>query len=91
MATITKKAQKKKNERVIEDQTFGLKNKNKSKKVQEFIERVEKTVKNSQKGKDVVRSFNCLQAKCVLSCLDSVFLGEDEGGERSFQNSKTIG
>ena len=33
----------KKQDRVIEDSTFGLKNKNKSKKVQQFIERVEKT------------------------------------------------
>jgi hypothetical protein len=34
----SKKAVLKKNEKVIEDRTFGLKNKNKSKKVQSFIE-----------------------------------------------------
>lgn len=43
----TKKQQKKKEEKLIEDRTFGLKNKNKSKKVQEFINTVEKTVKHS--------------------------------------------
>lgn len=33
----SKKTVQKKQEKVIEDRTFGLKNKNKSKKVQEFI------------------------------------------------------
>lgn len=47
---VSKKAQKKKLEKVIEDRTFGLKNKNKSKKVQDFITGVEKTVKHSNKG-----------------------------------------
>ena len=50
----SKKAQKKKQDKAIEDRTFGLKNKNKSKKVQEFITGVEKTVKNSNKGGDKV-------------------------------------
>lgn len=50
----SKKAIQKKNDKIIEDQTFGLKNKNKSKKVQDFIQRVEKTVKNSAKNKDAV-------------------------------------
>jgi hypothetical protein len=43
----SKKAVKEKKEKVIEDATFGLKNKNKSKKVQLFIERVEKSVKHT--------------------------------------------
>ena len=43
----SKKAQKAKQERVIEDLTFGLKNKNKSKKVQQFIQRAELNVKNN--------------------------------------------
>lgn len=43
----SKKAQQQKKEKLIEDATFGLKNKNKSKKVQQFITRVEKSVKNS--------------------------------------------
>jgi hypothetical protein len=50
----SKKAVKEKQSRAIEDSTFGLKNKNKSKKVQQFIERVEKTVKHSQGGADAV-------------------------------------
>ena len=43
----SKKAVKEKQTRIIEDLTFGLKNKNKSKKVQEFINRAEKGIKNS--------------------------------------------
>lgn len=48
----SKKNVLKKKEQVIEDRTFGLKNKNKSKKVQSFIQSVEKNVKNSDR--DVV-------------------------------------
>ena len=39
----SKKAVKEKEKRVIEDLTFGLKNKNKSSKVKQFIERAEKS------------------------------------------------
>jgi len=44
---VSKKAKKEKAARTVEDATFGLKNKNKSKKVQVFIDRVEKGVKHS--------------------------------------------
>lgn len=37
-----KKAAEKERAKVVEDKTFGLKNKNKSKKVQQFVQRVEK-------------------------------------------------
>ncbi len=50
----SKKAVKEKKEKIIDDNTFGLKNKNKSKKVQQFISRVEKNVKNSNGGVDAV-------------------------------------
>ena len=43
----SKKTQQKKRAQVIEDKTFGLKNKNKSKKVQAHIQSVEKSVLNS--------------------------------------------
>eukprot|EP01033_Poteriospumella_lacustris_P014816 gene14817-10595_t len=47
---ISKKAKKEKEKKAIEESTFGLKNKNKSKKVQQFISRVEKSVKHSGDG-----------------------------------------
>lgn len=43
----SKKAEKKKQEKIIEDKTFGLKNKNKSKAVQKYIAGVEQTVKKT--------------------------------------------
>lgn len=43
----SKKTEQKKKQKVIEDRTFGLKNKNKSKKVQQHIESVTKNVMNS--------------------------------------------
>lgn len=52
----SKKAVIAKKERVIEDSTFGLKNKNKSKKVQDFVKRVETTVKNSNGGADAAKA-----------------------------------
>lgn len=52
---ISKKAKKEKEKKAIEESTFGLKNKNKSKKVQQFISRVEKSVKHSGDGLERVR------------------------------------
>jgi hypothetical protein len=43
----SKKTEKKKQDKVIEDRTFGLKNKNKSIKVQKYIKGVEQTVKGT--------------------------------------------
>lgn len=50
----SKKAVREKKEKAIDEATFGLKNKNKSKKVQQFINRVEKSVKNQNGGGDAV-------------------------------------
>ena len=47
---MPKKQEKKKQEKIIEDKTFGLKNKNKSKAVQKYIKGVENTVKNQGKS-----------------------------------------
>ncbi|XP_026189944.1 zinc finger CCCH domain-containing protein 15 [Cyclospora cayetanensis] len=44
------KALEKEKQKVIEDKTFGLKNKNKSKAVQKFIKSVQQSVKGPQKG-----------------------------------------
>jgi len=46
-AAESKKAQQKKKERLLDDKTFGLKNKNKSKKVQAHIQSVTNNVINS--------------------------------------------
>jgi hypothetical protein len=43
----SKKTIQKQKQKVVEDKTFGLKNKNKSKKVQQFVQSVEKNVMNS--------------------------------------------
>ena len=56
----SKKAIKEKKEKIVEDATFGLKNKNKSKKVQQFIQRVEKGVQNSHGGAEAVCLFHRL-------------------------------
>lgn len=50
----SKKAVKEKQKLAIEEATFGLKNKNKSSKVKQFINRVEKSVKHSGAGLDMV-------------------------------------
>jgi hypothetical protein len=43
----SKKTEQKKKQQAIEDKTFGLKNKNKSKKVQQYVQGVKNTVLNS--------------------------------------------
>lgn len=43
----SKKAAQKKKQQIVEDKTFGLKNKNKSKKVQQSIKSIERNVMNS--------------------------------------------
>lgn len=63
----SKKAQKEKQKKAIEDSTFGLKNKNKSKKVQQFVSRVEKSVKNSGDGLErVSESINSFKVCYVI-------------------------
>jgi ribosomal protein S20 len=50
----SKKNQQKKTAKVIEDRTFGLKNKNKSAKVQTYIKQVETGIKNSSGAAEAV-------------------------------------
>jgi len=64
----SKKAVKKKQEKVIEDSTFGLKNKNKSKKVQQFITRVEKSVKGSHGGLEQVNDVISMRHMKLIYC-----------------------
>ncbi|CAD2222630.1 hypothetical protein AGDE_00306 [Angomonas deanei] len=49
---MSKKAEQKRKEKVIEDKTFGLKNKNRSAKVQAYVQQVEQSVKNSNRPQD---------------------------------------
>lgn len=48
-AATNKKAEQKKKEKIIEDKTFGLKNKNKSKAVQKYIKGVQTQVQGPKK------------------------------------------
>lgn len=50
----SKKTVEKKKEKIIEDKTFGLKNKNKSKTVQNYIKGVEQTVKGAKGSREVL-------------------------------------
>jgi hypothetical protein len=58
----SKKTLQKEKAKILEDKTFGLKNKNKSSKVQKFIKSVETTVDSAQKRKEAavarVRSYH---------------------------------
>lgn len=52
----SKKAVREKKKSIVEDATFGLKNKNKSKKVQQFISRTELSVKKSHGGSEMLKN-----------------------------------
>lgn len=62
----SKKAIKEKQNRAIEDATFGLKNKNKSKKVQGFVDNVNRGVKNSTLGKEQLRAKEAKEKQRLL-------------------------
>jgi len=49
----SKKNVQKKKDKMIEDKTFGLKNKNKSKKVQQFVQSTVNSIKNSGDRKEM--------------------------------------
>lgn len=65
----SKKAVKEKQKKAIEESTFGLKNKNKSKKVQQFISRVEKSVKRSGDGLEQVSEWHRFTAGNFLNSI----------------------
>ena len=66
----SKKTQQKTNQKIIEDKTFGLKNKNKSQKVQKYVTQVKHQVENGNtKRRD---EFGVL--KSVVSFQFSIFL-----------------
>lgn len=50
-----RREQEKKKDKIVEDKTFGLKNKNKSKVVQKFVQNVQKQVKGSDAQKEQLR------------------------------------
>lgn len=58
-----KKTEEKKKDKVFEDKTFGLKNKRKSKKVQEYIKNVEQQVYNKSIRKETEMKFKAKEEK----------------------------
>lgn len=77
----SKKNVQKKKDRQVDDKTFGLKNKNKSKKVQGFIQSVQKSVQNSgdpkqrkaDENKKMARAANKAKKKAVEDERNALF------------------
>jgi hypothetical protein len=72
----SKKALEKKKEKLVEDRTFGLKNKNKSKNVQKYIQEVTKQVKGGNTRADRLKEDEKkkkLQAKAQEDSLKNLF------------------
>lgn len=65
--TASKKSVEKEKQKIIEDKTFGLKNKNKSKKVEKYIKSVQSQVAN--KGFDKVIYCHCVHTYLVVFLL----------------------
>jgi hypothetical protein len=65
----SKKNQQKKKAQTIDDKTFGLKNKNKSKKVQGFIQSVQKSVLNSGDPKQRKLEEDRAKAKAIAKAV----------------------
>jgi len=62
----SKKAEQKRKQQVIEDRTFGLKNKNKSKKVQMKVEGIKKNVMKSGDRRQLALEEQRKKAKAEL-------------------------
>lgn len=68
-----KKPDKKKIAKTIEDKTFGLKNKSKSKAVQQYVATVEKNVKNSAGAVSAYWSVSNGRATAAASITNAVY------------------
>lgn len=66
---VSKKTEQKAKAKVIEDKTFGLKNKNKSKAVQKYIQAVTANVQNAgtKQAKAEVRVFVCYRHRYLIN------------------------
>ena len=90
---VSKKAKEKKKNQAIEDATFGLKNKNKSAKVQKYVSQVNATMKNNLSDA-VSEAFDgaCLHylIPCTISFLSSFFLiNRNREGENTTKRYKS--
>ncbi|RLN25920.1 hypothetical protein BBJ28_00018992 [Nothophytophthora sp. Chile5] len=85
----SKKSVEKKKEKLVEDKTFGLKNKNKSKNVQKYIQEVTKQVKGGNTRADRLQELERnkkKQAKADQESIKSLFaaaITQPKVGERS--------
>lgn len=59
----SKKTEQKQKAKIIEDKTFGLKNKNKSAKVSKYVQQVEKTVKEAGQNRKAAKEADALKAE----------------------------
>ncbi len=73
-----KKVDQKKVQKIVEDRTFGMKNKNKSKKVQKYINQVSSNVANKMQQKVPLRPVLCSSEPpwllgCFFICFYFIF------------------
>ena len=96
---VSKKTEKKEQEKVIQDRTFGLKNKNKSKAVQKFVKGVANQVKNANKNldKEIDAAFEAKKAQKKLeeeqALLTSLYKSVDtvkKAGDEGEEDPKSI-
>lgn len=87
---LNKKAIKKNADNAIDEATFGLKNKSKSKKVQQFINRVEKSVKNNTGLTDAIKQKQALKEAKIAKQLQEEELRAllNEGISNQFGKNK---
>ena len=88
----SKKALQKKKQQIVEDKTFGLKNKNKSKKVQAHIQGIQKNVMNSGDPKMRKLEEQRAKAKAEAKARKKAMKDEQDAlfGEGNCQNSLKV-
>jgi hypothetical protein len=83
----SKKTEQKQKAKVVEDLTFGLKNKNKSAKVQQYVKQVQHQVMNGDQKKVSVSSRNA-QRRVLGRCKTAGRIVPKEGGKGKVSRSE---
>lgn len=84
------KAKAKKSEKVLVDKTFGLKNKNKSKKVQAYVSQIQNAAKTAGKSRDVLKREELQRKEKLLKQKAKDEMGEIQTLMKTVVTTKTV-
>lgn len=84
------KSKQKKSEKVLVDRTFGLKNKNKSKKVQAYVAQVNMAAKTAGKSRETLKREELMRKEKLLKQKAKDEMGEIQSLMKTVVTQKTV-